>query len=226
MFRIAICDDEISICEQLEVILEKLSREFLEGLEWDVFYSGEELCSHLDKNNYYDIIFLDIKLKEMNGVEVGHIIRNAMLNETTQIVYISGKETYAMELFKLRPLDFIIKPFDYQVIKGIINLALRTIKIDYAIFQYKIGTITYNILTKDILYFESKNRKIIMHGVKRTETFYGKLKDVHEKLKKYRFIKIHKSYLVNYNHIVKLEYQQVTLSNKKNYLLVKLIERE
>jgi len=111
VLRIAICDDENSICNQLEEILDMLEKEFSKKLQIDIFYSGEELSSHLSKDNYYDIIFLDIELKEMNGVEVGQVIRDKMLNETTQIVYISGKETYAMELFKVRPLDFIMRKY-------------------------------------------------------------------------------------------------------------------
>lgn len=215
MLKIAICDDETAICEQLEDILEKICKEFLKELEWDVFYSGEELCSHLYKDNYYDLIFLDIELKEMNGVEVGHMIRNKMLNETTKIVYISGKETYAMELFKIRPFDFVVKPFDYEGIKNIIKTALKVIQKDYSTFKYTVDYKTYSISTRDILYFESRNRKIIMHKINVTAEFYGKLKDINKELQRFKFIQIHKSYLVNYNHIIKLEYNQVTLTNKK-----------
>lgn len=214
MLRIAICDDEKSICNQLEEILERLGREFLENIQIDIFYSGEELCQYLAANNYFDIIFLDIELKIMNGVEVGQTIRDRMLNETTQIIYISGKETYAMELFKIRPLDFIIKPFNYEKIKEIFKIALRIIQKNGNIFQYKIGHTTYNVLIKNILYFESRNREIIIHETNATEVFYGKLKDVHENLRRFKFIQIHKSYLVNYNHVIKLEYHQVTMSSK------------
>lgn len=214
MFKIAICDDETAICEQIERILEKISRDFLKDLQWDVFYSGESLYYHLRKNNYYDIIFLDIELYEMNGVEVGKLIRDEMLNETTHIVYISGNESYAMELFNVRPLDFIIKPFDHNDILRNIKKVLRIHKKYYTIFQYKIGSETHSISTKEIIYFESRNRKVIMHDIKGEQEFYGKIKDIHKKLQRYKFIQIHKSYLVNYNYIRKLEYDKVVLSNK------------
>lgn len=215
VLKIAICDDEISICNQLEDTLDKISKTFLKELEWDVFYSGEELCTHLYKDNYYDLIFLDIELKKMNGVAVGQVIRENLLNETTKIVYISGKETYALELFKVRPFDFVIKPFDYDKIEKVIKTVLRVTQREYTTFQYTVHYKTYSISTRDILYFESRNRKITMHKTKGTAEFYGKLEDIHKKLQKFKFIQIHKSYLVNYNHIIKLEYNQVTLSNKK-----------
>lgn len=213
MLRIAICDDENSICNQLEEILDMLEKKFSKKLQIDIFYSGEELSSHLSKDNYYDIIFLDIELKEMNGVEVGQVIRDKMLNETTQIIYISGKETYAMELFKVRPLDFIIKPFSYEKIQKVLETALRIIQKDEKVFQYKSGHTKYNLPIRDIIYFESRNREVIIHTVNGTEVFYGRLKDIYEYLNKLKFIQIHKSYLVNYNYIVKLEYHQVTMSN-------------
>ena len=64
------------------------------------------------------------------------------------------------------------------------------------------------------MYFESRNREIIIHEINGTEVFYGKLKDVYESLRRFKFIQIHKSYLVNYNHVIKLEYHQVTMSSK------------
>ncbi|WMM25682.1 LytTR family DNA-binding domain-containing protein [Tissierella sp. MB52-C2] len=214
MLRIAICDDENSICNQLEEILEGLEKKFSKELQIDIFYSGEELCSYLSQDNHYDIIFLDIELEEMNGVEVGQVIRDKMLNETTQIIYISGKETYAMELFKIRPLDFIIKPFNYNKIQDVVEIALRIIQRDEKVFQYKVGHTTYNLPIRDIIYFESKNREVIIHTINGSEVFYGRLKDIYEYLNQFKFIHIHKSYLVNYNHITKLEYHQVTMSNK------------
>lgn len=213
MFKIAICDDEKSICSQLEETLEKLWESFLVTLEIDVFFTGEELCQHINQNEYYDLIFLDIELKSMSGVEVGQIVRYDMLDETTQIIYISAKESYAMELFKIRPLDFIIKPFNYGKIKEIFSTALKIIGQDKYNFQYKISNTTHTVSTKNILYFESRNRKIIIHKINGKEIFYGKLKDIYNELKKNKFIWIHKSYLVNYNKIIRLEYNQVTISN-------------
>lgn len=215
MLKIAICDDEKVICDQLKDILVKLEFEFSEEMEVDIFCSGEKLCEALDEDIYFHIIFLDIEMEIMNGVEVGRRIRNKLLNESTQIVYISGKESYAMELFKLRPLDFIIKPLNYKKIKEVFILALRLIKRTEGIFQYKFEHSTYNLLIKDILYFSSDNRQVKIHTTKGTNQFYGTLKDTYNKVKEFNFIKIHKSYLVSYNHIIKLQYDQVTMTNNE-----------
>lgn len=215
MIRIAICDDEQIVCTQLRDILIRLEFEFSEKIAIDIFYSGEKLCEALDKDIYFHIIFLDIEMEMMNGVEVGKRIRNELFNESTQIIYISGKESYAMELFKVRPLDFIIKPLDYEKIKDVFKLALRLIKKTEGIFQYKFEHSIYNLLIKDILYFTSENRLVKIHTVSGINEFYGTLNDTYDKVREFNFIRIHKSYLINYNHIIKLQYDQVTMTNNE-----------
>ena len=93
---IAVCDDQLEVCAEIEKILQQISQNFLEHLEIEVFYSGEDLCQPLKENIYFDIIYLDIELKLMTGIDVGKRIREVFLNESTLLTYISGKESYAM----------------------------------------------------------------------------------------------------------------------------------
>jgi len=102
MFRIAICDDETVICAGIEQVLLDYGKTCLEDIEVEVFTSGEELCHFMQKEEEFDLIFLDIELKQMNGVEVGKMIRDEMKNEIVQIVYISGKDRLPQKI----PLSF------------------------------------------------------------------------------------------------------------------------
>jgi len=72
MFRIAICDDEPAVCSQIETILLNYSEESNLDIEIQVFYSGEELCKFLEDGEGFDLIFLDIELKLINGIEVAY----------------------------------------------------------------------------------------------------------------------------------------------------------
>ncbi len=62
----------------------------------------------------YDILFLDIELFRMTGIEAGDFIRNRLEDRSMQIIYISGKSSYARELFKTQPMDFLVKPITQQ----------------------------------------------------------------------------------------------------------------
>lgn len=213
MLKIAICDDDNYICIQLEEILLNLGDIYLEKLEINIFYSGVELDKAIKNGDFFDLIFLDIEMKNMNGVEVGTKIRCEYENETTQIIYISSMENYAMELFQVRPMDFIIKPLNYEKISKVFETALRLIPKNNEVFQYQTGHTSCKLLLKDILYFESINRKINVITCGRTDMFYGVLNDIHKNLQPFNFLYIHKSFLVNYIHIVKFEYSQVTMSD-------------
>ena len=71
----------------------------------------------------------------------------------------------------------------------------------------------FHSIIKDILYFESDNRKINIYTTKGQISFYGILSEVLEELDEFDFLFIHQSYIVNYNHIISFEYNQVTMSN-------------
>jgi DNA-binding LytR/AlgR family response regulator len=213
MYRIAICDDEQLICSQIENIVLQYAMEINEPIETQVFYSGEELCKFLAMGDGFDLIFLDIEMKMLNGVEVGRRIRQDMDNQITQIVYVSGKESYYRELFDVRPMHFIFKPIEAKEIIRDIKLAMKLSGKFSGIFKYKKGHEVNRIEVKKILYFESNNREIRVVTTENEETFYGKLSDVYKQVSKYNFMFIHKSYVVNYLFVTKFKYDEVTMSN-------------
>lgn len=213
MFRIAICDDEYTISSQVERILLKYAkRNFLE-IDIEVFSSGEELCRYIEEDHGFDLIYLDIEMKLMNGIEVGKKIRKTLQDHKTEIVYISGKDGYDRQLFDVQPLHFIPKPIKPKVVIEDLNLAmLRAEKLNY-IFTYKKGTDTYRMPVKDIIYFESNDKEIKIVTVNHEDNFYGRIHDVYETVANYQFIKIHRSYIINYLHAALFKYDEVIMSN-------------
>lgn len=214
MYRIAICDDEIAICAQFEKILLDYREAAHVEMTIDIYFSAEELYRFLLDGVDYDILFLDIEFKQENGIQVGERIRDELRNETMQIVYISGKQSYAIDLFNTRPLNFLVKPLDYQKVIQVFRKGMELSNKKHQYFTYKQGKNIKKILVKDILYFESLNRQVRMKTVRDTAIFYGSLEDIYEELHAYQFFYIHKSYLVNYNHIIEFYYEKVIMSDR------------
>lgn len=106
MIRIAVVDDENILCSQIEQYLLKIAEELNIHFDIDVLYSGNELCQQLKQSIYYDVIFLDIEMDDVNGIAVSEFIRKQLLDDSVQIIYVSGNTRYAMELFQYSPLDF------------------------------------------------------------------------------------------------------------------------
>jgi len=212
MINIGICDDGKNICSSIEKMIEEYAKNKNIFIEIEIWYTGEALCDYLREGNSIDILFLDIELFELNGIEVGNYIRNELENRIMQIVYISGKSSYALQLFKIQPMDFLVKPITQQQMEETLNLALKLLGKNVEKFEFQCGKDYYYIPYVEILYFYSEGRKIKIVTTKDEKEFYGKLADKIKKLPS-NFIVIHKSFVVNREYISKFSYEMVELVN-------------
>jgi len=216
MLKIAIVDDKINICFQVEEYIEKVCSELNLNVEVDVYESGETLLKALSQQGLcYDLIFLDIELKTTTGIKVGKVIRDEYNDEFTQIVYISWKADYAVELFDINPFNFLIKPLNYEKINKVIRRYLKISGFWSDVFTYKYGHDTFKIKLKDIKYFKSDGRKIMIYLKDKIEEYYDSLDRIYsEQLIKYDFLFIHKSYIVNYDCVSEFGYERLVLNDK------------
>lgn len=213
MFRIAICDDEELICSYIDNVIWNYCKKTKENFDVDIFCSGERLYHEMKNGTQYDLIFLDIDLRTDTGINIGNQIRDTLKNEMVLICYISAQETYAMQLFDIRPINFLIKPLtDDKILQVLIKAIELSNKVNN-MFIYKHNRRTYKKTVKNILYFESMDRQIRMVSTDGDEIFYGSLKEIGEQLHKYNFITCHKSYLINYHHVSEFQYEQLVMSN-------------
>jgi len=214
MVYIAICDDEENIGVELECSLTKIFRNSNIKHEIDIFYTGEELCAEIEKK-HYDLILLDIEFAKdkINGIEVGKRIRETYQNHIVSIVYISWESNYALELFEIQPLHFLIKPLDNKKIGDTIKKYIKNTGLTSGTFTYKKSHDTFKVQKKDIIYIESYDRKLILHMTNgRKDEFYGSIKEIFDnQLSKFDFLFIHKSYIVNYDYISAMKFDSVFL---------------
>lgn len=198
MVSIAVCDDDIRICELIEKTLET------KNVDIDVFYTGEELVQKLLSGVKYHIVFLDIELNTINGVEIGLTIRKELQDYVTQIIYISSKENYAMQLFKIRPADFLVKPFSDNEVEDAFRNCYQVLE-DCSI-KFKNGYDVVLIRANEIRYVCSEGRKIRVVTTQTEEQFYGKIEDYRKEFETAEFVRIHKSYFINPLHLSKYTY--------------------
>lgn len=218
MIRIAVIDDVKSICSQVENYLIEISKEQGIQIDTEVYFNGKQLCEHLDKGEFFDLIFLDIEMDGFSGIDVSNSIRNIMKNESTQIAYISGNKEYAIEIFDYDPLYFLHKPLSREKVEKVFLKLMNKLHLKAEAFSYKSGYETIKVPIKDIIYFESDNHQVIIHyylqNIYKREYFYGALDHIQEQLKLYRFLRIHKTYLVNPIHIKKYTYEKIQMSTE------------
>lgn len=211
MYNIGICDDEKDTCEQLADMIYEYDRRNRTGVEVLIWTTGEALYSDLKKNQSIDLLFLDIELVSTDGIQIGRAIRHELENQDIHIVYISSRTSYALELFKIHPLDFLIKPISAQDLYDTLDEALRLYNRNNTVFAYKADGYNCKLPYKDIIYFYSDNKKINMVTVNSTIQFTGKIKDLVGILPG-NFIQIHQSYVINMDYINECSYELVGMN--------------
>ena len=161
-YRIGICDDEQNIVLNIIGYVEHYFQLQGEDVEIHTWNSGEELISDkvFESGNEFDILFLDIELPDMNGVSIGQYIRNTMADSIVQIVYISHKTSYAMQLFNVHPYDFLVKPVDENMIANVISGILHMNGRDRRFYTYKVNKAVHKVAYGDICYLASDRKHI------------------------------------------------------------------
>lgn len=212
MLNIGICDDGREICAAMEEQILRYAKEKGITVETKVWYTGEGLCDYVRQGGIVDILFLDIELFQMSGIEAAGFIRERLEDRRMQIIYISGKASYALQLFKTQPLDFLIKPVSEEAVFEALTLAVKILQRDTEKFEYRNGRDYYYISCGEILYFASEGRKIKIMTLRGEKEFYGKMKDLSGRLPE-GFLIIHQSYAVNKAHVLRYTYETVELTD-------------
>lgn len=212
MYQIGVCDDGKSTCTFIENTVLKYGETKNIKMNVQVWNSGEELCDYLEAGEQLDILYLDIELFEVSGIDAGIFIRKQMENHTMQIIYISGKQSYAQQLFKVQPMEFLVKPISEEQIEETLALALKIVGRSIKRFEFQLGKDYYYVPYGEILCFVSDGRKIRLITTSGEMEFYGKLKNIIEELPE-DFLVIHKSYVVNKQRIARYTYETVKLDD-------------
>ncbi|WP_277673694.1 LytR/AlgR family response regulator transcription factor [Piscibacillus halophilus] len=202
--NVLIAEDERLAREELIYLLEQ---------EHDVVLcqsaeNGEQLLSYY-KEHLPDVMFLDIHMPGINGVEVAEIIREETPSKQPLIVFTTAYDHYAVQAFKLHAIDYLLKPFDQerfdmtmQRVRGALQDRLSKSKhrIDKLIISTDEKMVVLN--PDDIGYVEKIDRILKIHTLT-NEVIKTKmtLKELEEKLSAYPFYRPHRSYLVNLNAI-------------------------
>jgi DNA-binding LytR/AlgR family response regulator len=212
MIRVAICDDFPETVTQVNEYLVEYQQ--LRDVKLDIksFYNAEELWEYL-RRNPCDLIILDIELVEMNGVELGHLIRTELKDNIIKIVYISAKNCYDRQLFDVQPLNFLQKPIDKEKLFKMVDLTAELLSSRDRVFVFESKQGTFRMKFNDILYFESFDHYFKIETKSGDYEFKSTLAEIMEQISDSRFIQVHRSYIINYDNTSHIKYEEITILN-------------
>ncbi len=215
MINVAICDDDIATTGKVEEMLCRIAKRRFIPVETDVFWDGKHLVDAVEGGNRYDIIFLDIEMEKEDGITAAQKIRK--VDRNVLIIYVTSHESYMQESFIVRPFRFLLKPVNEMHMEDCFKAACEEISNFDSYFRYSYQRMNHKVPIRDILYFESKRRKVYIVTEKEVLELYGKLNDIEKNLKasKIAFLRVHQSFLVNYKHVDGIAYDFIIMDNGK-----------
>lgn len=217
MLKIAICDDE----EYFLKFEEKLISNYMEtrGIEYQImaFASGIDLLKALDGIAEFDIIFLDIVMNDLDGIDTAKKIRK--ITRDVYLVFVTIYISYALQGYEVRATRFILKDnkFFRLAMKECIDTIIQEMNHVKQRQSFKFREGDVELALENIMYIESTIHKLYFHVVLDstllTFTMYGKLDTIESMFKDNSFCRIHKSYLVNLKYVKQIERYRLELRN-------------
>jgi len=214
--RIAICDDEKNI---RELIGNKVARQY-PNAEIIFFQSGEEL---LLADKYADILFLDIQMSGIDGMETARKLRKK--DKNVILIFVTVVEEYVFQAFDVGAFNYIVKPIDDAKFLDVLRRAVgewssQKINVNEPEERYVLinnNGVHTKVMFDEIVYAEVFNRKVVIHKLNGEIEYYGKMSDLESSVGE-NFFRPHRAYLVNFKYVEK--YNATTIYLEKGTVLM------
>lgn len=197
--KIAICDDNKIDIEVLGEFLKIYFGERKCAAEINRYSSGKAITKAFMSGAAFDVVFMDIYMEGMLGIEAARKLRDNGYDNA--LIFVSETDDYAVEGYDVHAIGYILKPHSYDKLSQLLDFVMK----NHDIGKYKIKrrgeivAVPYN----EIIYIKSDNNKCILHRYGGEEyRIYKKLGDIERELTDAAFLRCHQSYIVNMAHIV------------------------
>ena len=200
MINIAVCDDEKCMLEKIEEMAEDFFRKKNTDITVVEYSSGEEL---LKSNERIDILFLDIEMRGMDGIETARMLRAQGYNGF--LIFITVLKEMVFRSFEVQPFDYLVKPvqrehFEKTMDRLFLSMQDRLLPEKVNLLVQR-GCESNIISFQDIICCEIIDRKVYLHLVSgEVIDYYERIENLEKKLDG-RFFRCHRSYLINLNHL-------------------------
>lgn len=185
----------------------------------DTYSAGEEL---LQTDKLYHIVFLDIQMDGMNGIDTARALRQK--SEDTVLIFVTGVKEYVFDAFDVAAFHYLIKPINEQKFTSVFERAVLEVgkKKQHSMGQLFVKTRYRNVTLeqKDILYIESRAKKVEIHTKTDIMEAYASIGELEKQLKE-NFYRCHRGYLVNLALITEYSNDSITLNNGESIILAK-----
>lgn len=209
MLYIAVCDDNEADVAFVVSLIEKWKKEMMLPLQIESFLSAEAFLFAYETDRKYDLLFLDIEMEGMSGVELAKKLRG--MGARLQLVFITGYMEYISEGYDVEALHYLMKPVTEIKLTEVLNRALERIKTRERELMLSLPDGIIKLPLYDIRYIEVSKNYVSVHT---GETFRVKktLNELETELDD-GFFRVHRSYIVGLRYIKKITKTEVILKD-------------
>lgn len=224
IFYVALCDDNKF---DLQIITEQLQKLNQCDISMEILplENGCQLVDLYKKGRRFDLLILDMCMKPLNGIETAKLIRG--YDSAVPILIVTASMQFALEGYKVNACRYFLKPIEQEQflteIKDIFN-SLNQPSRPYYIIHHDKGVT--KVRFSDIYYFESNMRNITLHAKNERHQFTGKISKIADQLKPFDFIRVHKSFVVNPQHVANIHKGVITMENSAKIFVSKYRTKE
>lgn len=162
--------------------------------------------------NEFDVLFLDIDMPETSGIDVANQIRK--YNDNIIIIFVTNMEQLVFETIKYSPFRFVRKQKINEDLKEALESLIKKVSRENIIYKFRSEGENVRIKLSDIIYFESFRHDVELHMIGgNTVSVPDTLESLQNKFEAAGFIRIHKSYLVNYKYILSFDKTSLILDD-------------
>ena len=222
MIRIAICDDEKHMSDYIKTITSDFFRKKNREIHIRTFAGGEELLNY---DGQIDILFLDIQMKDMNGMETARKLRAGKFRGF--LIFITVLKEMVFQSFEVQAYDYLVKPVDEKQFERTMERCLASMQNtgeDSLLVQK--GYEGRIIRTDEIVFCEIIDRKIYLNLVSgEVVDYYERIENLETKLDDH-FFRCHRSYLINLKHLKGYKKGTAYMDNGREIPVSRLRSRE
>lgn len=212
VIRAAIVEDEKEQYEYYGKMLEAWGKE--RDIRLNITYAGsaEEFLFKYDRQGLFDLIFLDVCMKGMNGMELARAIRR--FDRNVQIMFLTGVSEYVFEGYEIGAVRYLVKPVDESKLTDALDACkekLENRSEDFLTFKY-LGE-NLKIARNEIIYMQVAGHYLQMQTASERYEWKDSLKEMLAKLDTDRFVMVNRSVVVNLEYVDKITREECILEN-------------
>lgn len=220
-FRTAICDDIKYYVEEIKEYLKEYGSIEKKKIEITTYSDGAELMKDAEKFKY-DIIFLDVDMPILNGIETAKLIRE--FDTDAVLIFITNHESFSLQATQVEAMGYIVKPINKEKLFRIIKKAMILIhgfqlekQKEKQFIEVSVDYERMSLCIRDIIFLQKLRNQMLVHMKNGKEYyFYDTVRNLMTILPRNRFCKVSSSLIVNMGYVKDIKAYNLTIRTLKD----------